>query len=105
MDLIGSFNDVRVLAKIAENFEKKRETDSANLVYNRILEVDPSNEIAIRKTAYLRAIQDPDSIQESELPPIELVSDYETLRSIETNYLMYKRKADEQKEQGNIHLL
>jgi regulator of sirC expression with transglutaminase-like and TPR domain len=100
-DLIGSFHDISVLHKIAENFAKKRDHASAEKVYQRILEISPDDEKATRKRAYLMAIRDPDSVNEADLPPIELIEDNETLRSIETNYLMYKHAEGSSRPSSN----
>lgn len=89
-DLIGSFNDTKVLHSIAESFAKKKDNEGAEGVYSRILEINPEDEKAIRKKTYFQALRDPSSVNEGNLPPIDLIEDMETLRRIEINYLNYK---------------
>lgn len=89
-DLISSFNDTQVLHQIAESFAKQKDSEGAEGVYSRILEIDPEDEKAIRKKTYFQALRDPASVEITNLPDIELIDDMETLRSIEINYLNYK---------------
>ena len=91
VDLIGSFHDIKVLHKIADNFAKKRDNVSAEGIYKRILEIQPDDDKATRKLAHTTAITDPNAINESHLPPIQLIEDTETLRAIETNFMLYKK--------------
>ena len=58
-DLIGSFHDTKVLHKIAENFAKRRDNETAESVYQRISEIDPEDLKSKRKRAYLQALRDP----------------------------------------------
>jgi SRP72 RNA-binding domain len=89
-DLISSFNDTQVLHQIADSFAKKKDNLAAEGVYGRILEIDPEDEKAIRKKTYFQALRDPASINIDNLPPVDLIDDMDTLRSIEINYLNYK---------------
>lgn len=91
VDLIGSFQDVKVLHKIAENFAKKRDDVSAEGIYKRILQIQPDDEKASRKLAHTTAITDPNAVNEKHLPQIQLIQDTETLRAIETNFMLYKK--------------
>ena len=98
--LISTFTDTQVLHKIAESFEKKRDYESAENLYTRIGEIDPDDEKAIRKATYFKALRDPISVNEDNLPPIDLIGDLETLRSIEINYLQHKGE-NQQKTKPN----
>lgn len=89
-DLITSFDDAKVLHQIAESFAKKKDSNAAEGVYSRILQIDPHDEKAMRKKTYFQALRDPTSINEDDLPPIDFIEDMDTLRSIEINYLNYK---------------
>lgn len=89
-DLIISFEDTEVLHKIAESFEKKKNTAQASKIYHRLLEIDPADDKALRKRTYFKALEDPLNVDEENLPAIDLIKDLETLRSIEINYLQYK---------------
>ena len=42
-------NDIGVLIKIARIYEQQQIIDGANFIYNRIVEIDPSHEIALQK--------------------------------------------------------
>jgi len=91
-DIIINFKDTAVLHKIAESFEKKKDTLQAEKIYTRIMEIDSTDEKAVRKRTYFQALRDPMSINDDDLPPIDLINDMETMRSIEINYLQYKGK-------------
>lgn len=89
-DLIITFDDTEILHKIAESFEKKKDTVQAISIYERILQINPRDDKALRKSTYFKALEDPLNVNEEDLPPIDLIKDLETLRSIEINYLQYK---------------
>lgn len=101
-DLISSFEDCEILHKIAENFSTKKDNDSAEKVYSKILEINHSDERALRKRAYLIALRDPECVNEEDLPPIELVEDAEKLRSIEANFLTFKKVTSTSRPQSTI---
>ena len=101
-DLIGSFNDTKVLHQIAESFAKKKDNEGAEGVYSRILEINAEDEKAIRKKTYFQALRDPSSVDVDNLPPIDLIDDMETLRSIEINYLNYKAEGISKAPSGPV---
>ena len=100
--MIINFKDTTVLHKIAEAFEKKKNTAQAEKIYARIMEIDPSDEKAVRKRTYFQALRDPLSINDDDLPAIDLVDDMETMRSIEINYLQYKGKNSVRPNSGKM---
>lgn len=61
-------------------------------MYQRIINLDPHDEKALRKKTYFQALRDPASINEDDLPAIDFIEDMDTLRSIEINYLNYKEE-------------
>lgn len=103
-ELIANFEDTQILHQIAENFSGRKDSAGAEKVYKRILEIDPEDERASRKYNYFLALRDPASIAEDQLPPIELITDFERLRSIEVDYLNYKGASSTLKPKSNFVL-
>ena len=100
-ELISNFDDTKILHQIAENFAKRKDSSGAEKVYKRILELTPDDETAQRKFNYFLALRDPISIDESQLRPIDLITDFEKLRSIEMDYLNYRASSSTVKNKGN----
>lgn len=89
-ELVASFEDVEVLHNIAESFASKKDYTSSENIYRRILEIDPSDAKALRKTQHFLALREPSRVNYDELPPISLITENERLRAIEVDYLQFK---------------
>ena len=95
--LAGVLDDSETLHSIAENFAKKNDVELAHEIYSKIVARFPEDEKAKRKYLFYQAFKDPKKIEMSELPPLELVTDYNKMRSIEMDYLTYKGTSTSQK--------
>lgn len=89
-DLVAYFDDVDTLHNIAENFASKKDFLTSEQIYKRILEVDPTNEKAIRKSQHFLAMRDPSKVNYDDLPKINLITENEKLRSLEVDFMQYK---------------
>ena len=89
-DLVSNFDDIEVLQNIAENFASKKDYSSSEDIYKRILQIDPENEKARRKSQHFLAMRDPSKVRYEDLPPITLITEHEKLRSIEVDFLQFK---------------
>ena len=89
-DLVANFDDVEILHTIAENFANKKDYASSEDIYKRILQVEPDNDKAKRKSQHFLAMRDPAKVKYDDLPPLTLIDDYERLRQIEVDFLQYK---------------
>ena len=89
-DLVANFEEVEMLMNIAENFAQKKDYQTSEDIYNRILEIEPDNDKAIRKSKHFLAMRDPLAVRYEDLPPITLVTEQDKLRQYEVDYLQYK---------------
>lgn len=89
-DLVSNFEDIEVLHNIAENFAAKRDYASSEDIYKRILQIEPDNDKAMRKSQHFLAMRDPALVRYEDLPPITLITENEKLRSIEVDFLQFK---------------
>jgi Putative TPR-like repeat len=89
-DLVSNFDDVEILHTIAENFAQKKDYASSEDIYRRILQIEPENDKAKRKSQHFLAMRDPSQVTYDELPQVTLIDDYERLRQIEVDFLQYK---------------
>jgi hypothetical protein len=89
-DLVMYFDDVDTLHNIAENFAAKKDFLTSEQIYKRILEVDPTNEKATRKSQHFLAMRDPSKVNYEDLPKINLITENEKLRSLEVDFMQYK---------------
>lgn len=89
-DLVSNFEDTEVLHNIAESFANKKDYLSSEDIYKRILQIEPDNDKAMRKSQHFLAMRDPASVKYDDLPPIALVTENEKLRAIEVDFLQYK---------------
>lgn len=89
-DLVSNFEDVEMLMNIAENFAQKKDYQTSEDIYKRVLEIDPENDKASRKSKHFLAMRDPSAVRYEDLPPISLITENEKLRQLEVDYLQYK---------------
>ena len=89
-DLVACFEDTDTLHNIAENFASKKDFATSEQVYSRILQVDPGNDKAVRKSQHFLAMRDPSKVQYEDLPRINLITENERLRSLEVDFMQYK---------------
>lgn len=88
--IVNMLDDSEMLHSIAENFAKKDNIEVAHSIYEKILEKFAGDEKANRKFMFYQAFKDPKKVRVEDLPPLELVTDYNKMRSIEMDYLQYK---------------
>lgn len=88
-DLVSNFEDVELLQNIAENFANKKDYTTSEDIYKRILQIEPDNDKAQRKSQHFLAMRDPAAVQYEQLPPITLITDQEKLDQIESNYMSF----------------
>ncbi len=89
-DLVSNFEDVEMLMNIAENFAQKKDFETSEDIYKRVLEIEPENDKAMRKSKHFLAMRDPAAVRYEDLPPISLITENERLRQLEVDYLQYK---------------
>ena len=89
-DLVANFEDSELLMNIAENFAQKKDYTTSEEIYKRVLEIEPDNEKANRKSKHFLAMRDPAAVRYEDLPPISLITENERLRQLEVDYLQYK---------------
>lgn len=89
-DLVANFEDAEVLMNIAENFAQKKDYATSEDIYKRVLEIEPGNDKASRKSKHFLAMRDPAAVRYEDLPPITLITEHERLRQLEVDYLQYK---------------
>jgi len=89
-DLVSNFEDVEILMNIAENFAQKKDFETSEEIYKRVLEIEPENDKAMRKSKHFLAMRDPAAVRYEDLPPISLITENERLRQLEVDYLQYK---------------
>lgn len=100
-EIIEYINDNKMLHKIAENFAKKNDIEVAHNIYRNLCEKFPEDVKAQRKYLFYQAFKDTSSVQADQLPDLDLVSDYNKLRSIEMDYLQYKGASTAQRPTSN----
>lgn len=88
-DLIANFEDVEMLQNIAENFARKKDYEASEEIYRRILQIEPENDKASRKSKHFLAMRDPAAVKYEDLPPITLVTESEKLRQLEMDFLNF----------------
>lgn len=88
-DLVANFEDLEMLQNIAENFARKKDYTNSEDIYKRILEIDPENDKASRKSKHFLAMRDPGAVSYEDLPPITLVTESEKLRQLEMDFLHF----------------
>ena len=89
-DLVSNFEDVEMLMNIAENFAQKKDYQTSEEIYKRVLEIEADNDKALRKSKHFLAMRDPAAVRYEDLPPISLIIENERLRQLEVDYLQYK---------------
>ena len=89
-DLVSNFEDAEMLMNIAENFAQKKDFETSEDIYKRVLEIEPENDKALRKSKHFLAMRDPAAVRYEDLPPISLITENERLRQLEVDYLQYK---------------
>ena len=74
--LINEFDDAELLHKIAESFAQKNQMEEARRIYKKIQDLDQSDSLALRKMQYFQAFNEPEKLRIEELPPLDLITDY-----------------------------
>lgn len=103
-DLVSNFEDIESLHNIAENFASKKDYSTSEQIYKRILEIDPNNEKALRKSQHFLAMRDPSKVNYEDLPQITLITENDKLRTLESEFLQYKTTLTRASSRMSKHL-
>lgn len=93
LDFMQYLDDPQAAANIAEGFIDRKDFETAQKIYQFLLQRNPASTSLISRLNYIYSVIAPEKIDDSTLPNFELISDNNMLRDLENDYLGILKKA------------